>query len=271
MRANNPQEGAMNCAPTFISHPLFLDAPTFRTLLELQGPSLALWRAAEIAVLREQFFEPPVLDLGCGDGIVMSMVLSQVEIGLDPDQNAIKQAARQCIYKRFEIARAESSTLPDACIGTVLSNSVLEHIPQVDAVLASVSRLLRPGGRLIFTTPTDTFSAWLALPLPAYARWRNRQLRHLNLWSVEQWDSHLSKAGLQLELVSSYLRHSLVAAWDMLELLQHVWLCQTRLFSLFWRSLPSAALDHLALRASQIDLSSSTLAGGGRLMITRKP
>ena len=31
------------------------------------GPSLGLWRAAEIAALREQTYEPPVLDLGCGD------------------------------------------------------------------------------------------------------------------------------------------------------------------------------------------------------------
>jgi hypothetical protein len=33
--------------------PLYLDAPTFRVLLEQQGPSLGLWRAAEIAALRE--------------------------------------------------------------------------------------------------------------------------------------------------------------------------------------------------------------------------
>ncbi len=67
----------MNKMKRFSLHPLYLDTPTFRLLLDLQGPSLALWRAAEIAALREQTFEPPVLDLGCGDGIVSSMVLSQ--------------------------------------------------------------------------------------------------------------------------------------------------------------------------------------------------
>jgi SAM-dependent methyltransferase len=261
----------VSCTHTFISHPLYLDSPTFRTLLELQGPSLALWRAAEIAALREQSFEPPVLDLGCGDGIVTSMILSHVEIGLDPDENAIKQASRHGIYKQFEIAPAETSTLSTASIGTILSNSVLEHLPQLDAVLATAARLLRPGGRLIFTTPTEVFSAWLALPLPSYARWRNRQLRHLNLWPVEQWDSHLHKSGLQLELVRPYLRHSLVTAWDILELLQQLWLSRTRLFSLFWRRIPPSALDQLALWASQLDLSSPTLASGGRLIVARKP
>jgi SAM-dependent methyltransferase len=260
----------MNCAPTFNSHPLYLDAPTFRTLLELQGPSLALWRAAEIAALREQTFEPPVLDLGCGDGLVTSMVLSQVEVGLDPDRHVIEQAARQGIYKQFEVAPAEASTLPTASMSTVLSNSVLEHLPNLDAVLAMVARVLRPGGRLIFTTPTDVFSRWLALPLPEYAAWRNRQLHHLNLWPVEQWNYHLKKVGLHLETVRPYLRHSLVTAWDLLELLQQLWLFRKRLFSLVWRRIPPYALDQLASWASQLDLASPTLISGGRLIVARK-
>lgn len=260
----------MNEIKPFIPHTLYLDRRTFRTLLELQGPSLALWRAAEIAALREQTFEPPVLDLGCGDGIVTSMVLSQVEIGLDPDKDVIEKAARQGIYKQFEIAPAEASTWPDASIGTILSNSVLEHIRNLDAVLAMAARVLRHGGRLIFTTPTDIFSTWLALPLPKYAGWRNRQLCHLNLWPVEQWNYHLKKVGLRIETIRPYLRHSLVTAWDILELMQQVWLLRKRLFSLFWRRIPPSMLDQLALWASQLDLSSRSLISGGRLIVARK-
>lgn len=71
---------------------LHLDAPTFRLLLEQQGASLGLWRAAEIAVLREQTYERPILNLGCGDGLVSSMVLPGVEIGIDPDSKPLVQA-----------------------------------------------------------------------------------------------------------------------------------------------------------------------------------
>src|SRR5205823_12239223 len=81
---------------------LHLDAPTFRMLLEQQGPSLGLWRAAEIAVLREVIYEHPILDLGCGDGLVMSQVMPRVEIGLDPDITALERAARRGLYERFE-------------------------------------------------------------------------------------------------------------------------------------------------------------------------
>src|SRR5690348_5200946 len=201
------------------SRPLRLDAPTFHTLLKLQGPSLGLWRAAETAVLREQVYEHPILDLGCGDGLVTAQVLTRVEIGLDPDEKVLKRAAQTGIYERLEAMPAEETRLPDESIGTVVSNSVLEHLPQLDAVLETVARVLRPGGRLIFTVPTEAFSKWLVLPVARYAAWRNSQLCHLNLWPVEHWISHLERVGLEVEEVRPYLRHALVATWDALEFL----------------------------------------------------
>ncbi|HEY9726835.1 MAG TPA: class I SAM-dependent methyltransferase, partial [Chroococcales cyanobacterium] len=72
--------------PTLIPpRSLHLDAATLQVLLKQQGPSLGVWRAAEIAALREQTYEPPILDLGCGDGLVTSMVVPKVNIGIDPD------------------------------------------------------------------------------------------------------------------------------------------------------------------------------------------
>jgi predicted TPR repeat methyltransferase len=85
-----------------MSKSLHLPEGDFRFLLEKLGPSLGFWRAAEIAALREQAYTPPVLDLGCGDGFITSQVLSQVEIGLDPDQAALERAAGLGIYQRFE-------------------------------------------------------------------------------------------------------------------------------------------------------------------------
>jgi SAM-dependent methyltransferase len=263
--------------------PLYLDAQTFHTLLKLQGPSLGLWRAAEIAVLREQVYgesmapargattnlQRPILDLGCGDGLVISQVLPRVEVGLDPDEKVLKRAAQTGIYERFEAVPAEEMRLADQSIGTVVSNSVLEHLPHLDAVFEAVARVLRPGGRLIFTVPTEAFSRWLVLPVARYAAWRNHQLCHLNLWPTERWVSHLERAGLEVEEVRPYLRHELVATWDALELLQQIWVFHRRLVRIVWQRIPASLLNRMACWASRLDLSAPA-PGGGRLVVARK-
>ncbi|MGI0486672.1 class I SAM-dependent methyltransferase [Pantanalinema rosaneae CENA516] len=250
--------------------PLYLDELTLQTLLAQQGPSLGLWRAAEIAALREQHFEPPVLDLGCGDGLVMAMVLPRVELAVEPDQVALERAMQQGLYCQSLAYPIELAPIPAASISTVVSNSVLEHIPNLDAALEAIERVLKPGGRLIFTTPTAAFSQWLALPSSHYADWRNRQLCHLNLWSSDRWQAELTRVGLQVELIRPYLRREWVSIWDGLELLQQIHLGQRRVFGQVWRRLPTSVIQALAARLARLDLAAPA-PGGGQLIVARKP
>jgi SAM-dependent methyltransferase len=249
--------------------PLHLGAAEFQILLERLGPSLALWRAAEIAALRRQTYEPPVLDLGCGDGIVASFVLPRIDIGVDPCPLSIRRAAASSVYHRLEPHSIEQVTLAPGSIGTIISNSVLEHIADLDGALRAAARLLRPGGRLVFTTPTEAFSRWLALPVPAYRRWRNRHYQHHNLWPIERWQHHLHQAGFSMVQSRSYLRHGLVTAWDTLELLQRVRVGGRRIFGMGWRRLPRAAVQRLATWAAALDLDAPP-PGGGRLIVARR-
>lgn len=240
----------------------------FRTLFEQLGPSLGLWRAAEIAALRTQTFEPPILDLGCGDGLVTSYVLSSVDIGVDPS-DAIARAAARGLYRKLEAKPIESADIAPGSISTVISNSVLEHIADLETVLHTIARLLKPRGRLIFTVPTEAFTDWLAVPLSRYGAWRNQHYDHRNLWSARRWREQLQRCGFTLTIVTPYLRREFVTAWDALEMLQRVWVGRHRLFSVAWRRLPPAALMRLAERASQIDLSAPD-PGGGRLMVAQR-
>lgn len=256
------EEGSRRALPDLPpATPLRLDAFTCRILLELQGPSLGLWRAAEIAALREQSFERPILDVGCGDGLVTSLALSAVDVGLDPDERTLARAARLGLYEQFECAPVEEPRLADASFATVISNSVLEHLPRVDEALAAIARLLQPRGKFVLTAPTEAFSRWLTLPVERYAAWRNHKLAHLNLWSTEQWRQHLEAVGLEVEMVRPYLRRELVMLWDALELLQQVWIGRRRL--------PPRLLDRLALLLARLDLSAQA-PGGGRLIVARK-
>ncbi len=249
---------------------LSLDATTLARLLQLQGPSLGLWRAAEIAALRQYDYVRPILDVGCGDGLVSAMVFNEVDAGIDPDPDALKRAARTGLYLRLENAFVEQSDLPDAHFGTIISNSVLEHIPNLQPVLMKARRLLRPGGRLVFTVPTEQFSESLAFPFRSYSSWRNRQLCHLNLWTESRWREVLEDAGFQLVTIQPYLQPRLVFYWDLLELLQQARLARRRLFGLAWRRLPPRFIRSFASRISRLDFSSPA-PGGGRLIVAQRP
>lgn len=262
------------CRIDVVMRPLRIPVADARFLLERLGPSLALWRAAEVAALREQAYAPPVLDLGCGDGLVTALALGgPVMVGVDPDGRALARARARGLYRRLLARPVEeigAREVPPGSIGTVVSNSALEHLPRLDATLAAVERALRPGGQLIFTVPTETFSRWLALPSARYAAWRNHRLEHRALEPVEAWAERLARAGLALEGVRPYLRRSLVTLWDALELTQQVWIGERRVVSLLWRRLPPRMLDALARRLAAVDLS-APYQSGGRLFVARKP
>ncbi len=258
------------------TQPLTLNARDFRRLFELFGPTLGFWRAAEIAALRAYAeraggWQAPILDLGCGDGLVTSFVLPHVDVGLDPDANALARASRLGVYERVEPVSMESASIPECSIGTVFSNSVLEHAARIDDALQAAARVLKPGGRLVFTVPTEAFSRWLALPIAGYAARRNRGFNHRNLWTVEEWARRLEQAGLQVDCAWPYLGAGWVRAWDALELIQQVRIGRgERLFARVWKRLPASWYEALARRAAQLDLTAPP-PGGGRLIAARKP
>lgn len=254
---------------TQVADALHLGARDFRALFDQLGPSLGFWRAAEIAALRTQTYSRPVLDLGCGDGLVMSFVLPRIDIGVDPCVDAVARAAPRALYARLETKPIEALSLPPGSVGTIVSNSVLEHVADLHTVLIACARLLRPGGALIFTTPTEAFARWLAVPSQRYRDWRNRHYDHRNLWPWNRWYAELDRAGFTVAAVRPYLRREFVFTWDALELAQRVWIGRRRLFSLGWRRVPATWLDRLAQRAARIDLAAPA-PGGGQLIVAHR-
>jgi SAM-dependent methyltransferase len=57
--------------------------------------------------------------------------------------------------RHFPIPHEDLARLgfPDACFDVALCNDVFEHVPALDAVLAELARVLRPGGVLLATFP----------------------------------------------------------------------------------------------------------------------
>ena len=96
------------------------------------APPVALWRAVELRVAAEEQYERPLLDLGCGDGLIGQVLFGvegRVDVGLDPWVDQLQQAAQSGVYRRVNLAEGHHMPYASDTFATVFSNSVLEHIP----------------------------------------------------------------------------------------------------------------------------------------------
>jgi SAM-dependent methyltransferase len=99
-----------------------------------------------------------VLDLGCGAGTDL-LIAAQMAgpsgrvIGVDMTASMLDRAAasaREMGLGNVELHEAliESLPLHDASVDVVISNGVLDLVPDKRAVFDEIDRVLRPGGRL---------------------------------------------------------------------------------------------------------------------------
>ncbi len=99
-----------------------------------------------------------VLDLGCGAG-TDSLVAAQMVapggslIGIDMTSEMLAKArasAREMGAANVEFVEGEAEELPfgEAEFDVVISNGVIDLIPDKDAVFSEILRVLRPGGRV---------------------------------------------------------------------------------------------------------------------------
>jgi SAM-dependent methyltransferase len=164
-------------------------------------------------------FEAPVLDLGCGDGFLASQLggARMFDAGLDPDPASLGRAHAAAAHRMQIAGDACALPFPEACFATVIANSVLEHIPDLDRAIQEIARTLRPGGRLLITAPSHRFAALLlgsALLGRIYGDWFNRHSRHFHTLGAAEWTQRLEWRGLRVTRSHYYLTAAAMRAFD---------------------------------------------------------
>jgi SAM-dependent methyltransferase len=122
-----------------------------------------------------------VLDLGCGAGtdtlVAAQMVGPQGAVtGIDmtPEMLAkARESAAEMELDNVELVEGEAEALPfaDESFDVVVSNGVIDLIPDKDAVFSELARVLRPGGRIQIADVT------IQQPVSAESR------REIDLWT----------------------------------------------------------------------------------------
>ena len=125
------------------------------------------WQSEKVELITRvlrQFQTGDVLaDVGCFTGVATAHYRStgfDRAVGFDLSEEALAAAASRGIEARFWRAGAERCPAADSEFDAVVAADVIEHIVDTDAFLCELSRILRPGGLLIVTTPNLAF--WIS-------------------------------------------------------------------------------------------------------------
>ncbi|MCP5120782.1 MAG: class I SAM-dependent methyltransferase, partial [bacterium] len=159
-------------------------------------------RAPVLAHLRQEPETRRVLDAGCGNGsLAGEMHAMGFEVcGFDVSDSGIREARRAYPTARFEIASAydDLRALFGVSFDAAVSLEVIEHLYDPPAFLRRLAETLRPGGRLILSTPYHGYLKNLVISILN----RNDEHYHpevvgghIKFWSRRTMGAALRRAG----------------------------------------------------------------------------
>jgi ubiquinone/menaquinone biosynthesis C-methylase UbiE len=103
-----------------------------------------------------------ILDFGCGAGEILSEIKKLNPkaklIGLDVSRYALNEAKQKLPgVELYQIEDGEKVPILDDSIDFVFSSEVIEHVYDTENMVSEIHRILKPGGKLLLTTPYHGF------------------------------------------------------------------------------------------------------------------
>lgn len=168
-----------------------------------------IWRNHEIKAYSGLSLKRPVLDLGCGDGRFTKLLFAEpLDIGLDISAFSIKQAKNRNWHKKYIVAPADKTTLEDQSINSIFSNSVFEHITNLEEVIKEAGRVLKSGGDFVFTVHAPDSKSFFVSKLlrilcleylaKRYDTFFIKMLQLNTLWNRTKWKKILEDNGFRV-------------------------------------------------------------------------
>jgi 2-polyprenyl-6-hydroxyphenyl methylase / 3-demethylubiquinone-9 3-methyltransferase len=155
------------------------------------------------------------LDVGCGGGLLAEEVagLGFSVTGVDPSAASLETARAHARESSLEIDYVEGAgeRLPfeDASFELVYCCDVLEHVEDLDAVLAESRRVLKPGGLYVFDTINRTPISKLVL-IKLFQEWDSTRLVDPNLHDhamfikPRELQAAMARSGLELQHTTGF-------------------------------------------------------------------
>ena len=165
-----------------------------------------------------------VLDIGCGGGLIAESLarLGAKVTGIDPAERNIAiakgHAEPQGLTIDYRASRVEDLVTSGERFDIVTCLEVVEHVPDVSAFIAECSKVLRPGGLIVFSTINRTLKAWaLAIVGAEYVlRWLPRGTHQWDRFvTPEELTRHCADAGLSAPRFEGMIYNPLRDVWTL--------------------------------------------------------
>lgn len=122
--------------------------------------ALCVKECARLAALRDYQLSGPILDVGCGDGLFAKIAFDGEEVwGIDIDAKEGRWAQASRAYSQIVLADITKAKLPTSFFKSCVANCSLEHVPDIDAALATIERSLLPGAQALLFVPNREWAS----------------------------------------------------------------------------------------------------------------
>jgi len=139
-----------------------------------------------------------VLDVGCGSGERLEKMrgLGWTVSGIDFDEKAVGMAKERGLD--VSCGTIPGIWFPPETFDAITMSHLIEHVPDPIELLKECRRILKPGGRVVVTTPNS--SSWAHRLMKEH--WRGLEPpRHLHVFGPSSIEQTLRKAGFDVVFV----------------------------------------------------------------------
>ena len=177
---------------------------------------LALERTLECEILSKKDFSRPILDIGCGEGLFADILFDEkIDVGIDPDERELTRSKEFNKYNELIKCFGDKIAKPSNSFNTIFSNSVMEHIPDIEPVIREAYRLLSNEGNFYVTLPTNMFDHYVVISrmldsggmknsASKFRKFYNNFWKHYHYYDAAGWRNLFEKNGFKLVEIKEY-------------------------------------------------------------------
>lgn len=192
-----------------------LDPDDFAAYYRFCPSALAVRECLRLRAVRQFELQPPILDIGCGDGVFAALAYPGKQVwGIDVNLKEIGRAQATAVYDALICGSITEVALPQGFFRGAIANCSLEHVPDLDRALRNIRSALKPGSEFVNIVPTPRWTRLLAIPellrthgfvglADAYGRAIDKVFNHIHLYDEQEWTRRLGQAGFTVRSIQT--------------------------------------------------------------------